>query len=233
MAEFDPKQRSSTSLFGSSSTAHSVQEVRLERQQASRARRKWLFSWLFPLLGILILAGGSLFAYLKWREHKAAAEEAARANVLDPMRGITVFGNEDATLKLEARVPDMLIAPRQIMTILHRAVGIKPYKVRLDVINLMQREEMEQASDSKFTIAINGSEEVECLDEAGVRQPLSLSELKNYTPEQLISAITLAYRDIYGDDDPAHPFHINMPAPPPQSKHKADEPIDLNVDKLR
>ena len=122
MAENDPQQRTSTSLFGSSGNSKSIQEIIRNRQQASRDRRRKLFSWLLPLLGICLVIAGGIFLYQVWQERKQALAQQA---VDDSMRGINVFGNEDAALKLEAQLPDTLLAPHRLMTILHRATGLR------------------------------------------------------------------------------------------------------------
>ena len=230
------QQRSTTSLFGDSSgPSHSVQAIMREHQEATRARRKWLFSWLLPLLALLLVIGLGTAGTLAWKQKKAIAAAKARAQQTanDSMRGVTVFGNEDAKLKLTFETDDMLIAPRDILTVLHRAVGIKPYKVRLDTVNLSLRgEEDDPMSHSPTTVAINGKKEVEYLDQNGERKTVTL-EYSKMTVEQLISAITLAYQETYGDDDPEHPFHIEVPEPPrPPRKRREEEPIDLKVDKL-
>jgi len=229
------QQRSSTSLFGQSTnaTSQSVQEIMRERQEASRARRKWLFSWLLPLVIVIVLGSAGTAGLLKWMEFKKERDDKARAAIAakDPMRGVTVFGNEDAALKLEFHTEDMVIAPQEVLTVLHRAVGIKPFKVRLDTVNLQLRESDEDTPQSKTQVFINGKSEVEYLDEKGERQTVKL-EYPKMTLQQLISAITLAYNDTYGDDDPEHPFYINLPPPAPKLSRKLEEEIDLNVGKL-
>ncbi|MBO4618757.1 MAG: hypothetical protein J5654_01470 [Victivallales bacterium] len=229
------QQRSSTSLFGQSTNAasQSVQEIMRERQEASRARRKWLLSWLLPVVIVIVLGSAGTAGLIKWKEvkkerdTKAWAEKAAK----DPMRGVTVYGNEEAALKLEFQTEDMVIAPQDILTVLHRAVGIKPFKVRLDTVNLQARATDDDIPQTKTQVLINGKSEVEYLDENGERQTVLL-EYPKMTIQQLISAITLAYHDTYGDDDPEHPFYINLPPPPPKLPRKIEEEIDLNVGKM-
>ncbi|MBQ4480455.1 MAG: hypothetical protein II943_07430 [Victivallales bacterium] len=235
MAENDPQQRSSTSLFGSSSSSQSIQEVIRERQQASRNRRKKLFSWLLPLLGTLLVIGVGIFLFISWRTRREAArqEELAQKAANDPMRGVTIFGNEDAAFKLEVQLPDPIMEPRNLMTILHRAVGLKPYMVRLDVVNLQQKMGLAEADNLTFSVRINGNETVDYLDAQGERHSVTLNGYK-INPEQLLSAIVLAYRETYGDDeDPAHPFYIKMPPVQTPKKRREEDVIDLNVDKFR
>ena len=100
MADKNSNQRSSTSLFGNSSSTQSIQEIIRERRQASQARRKWLFSWLLPLVAVILVGGVSLYFYLDWKERKNEEAIQARANVVDPMRGITFYGNEEAAVNL-------------------------------------------------------------------------------------------------------------------------------------
>ena len=204
-----------------------------ERQEASRARRKWLFSWLVPAITVIVLGSAITAGLIKWKEFKTARDAKARAEVAakDPMRGVTVYGNEEAALKLEFHTEDMVIAPQDILTVLHRAVGIKPFKVRLDTVNLQSRATDDDMIQPKTQVFINGKSEVEYLDEKGERQTVLL-EYPKMTIQQLISAITLAYHDTYGDDDPEHPFYINLPPPPPRLPRKIEEEIDLNVGKL-
>ncbi|MBR4124663.1 MAG: hypothetical protein IKR13_00535 [Victivallales bacterium] len=234
MADNNNQQRSSTSLFGSSAGAsRSVQEIMREHEEATRARRKWLFSWLLPLLTVLILGGACTAGIIKWKEVKKEREDKVRAEeaAKDPMRGVTVYGNEDAELKLRFETEDMIIAPPEILAILHRAVGIKPFKVRLDTVNLQLRGESEDGKPRPTAVQINGKSEVEYLDENGERKPVTLEDSK-MTMEQLISAITLAYHDTYGDDDPENPFYIEMPVRAVPKRLKQQEEIDLNVGKL-
>ena len=172
------QQRSSTSLFGQSTnaTSQSVQEIMRERQEASRARRKWLFSWLLPLVIVIVLGSAGTAGLLKWMEFKKERDDKARAAIAakDPMRGVTVFGNEDAALKLEFHTEDMVIAPQEVLTVLHRAVGIKPFKVRLDTVNLQLRESDEDTPQSKTQVFINGKSEVEYLDEKGLKLKIEI-----------------------------------------------------------
>lgn len=232
MADKNSNQRSSTSLFGNSSSTQSIQEIIRERRQASQARRKWLFSWLLPLVAVILVGGVSLYFYLDWKERKNEEAIQARANVVDPMRGITFYGNEEAAVNLAVEVPDMIIAPRDLLTVLHRAAGIKPYKVCLKVVDLQQRDGMEQGLEGKLAVYINGKQEAEYLDEKGERQTISIVERKDYTLEQLAGAITLAYHDAYGDDDLEHPFHITIPTPKAPKKRHEEDNIDLNVGRL-
>ncbi len=235
MADKDSQQRSTSSLFGQSSSTPSIQAVLRERQEASRARRKWLFSWLLPLLAVVILCGVGTAMFLHWKARKKAkAEEAALEKAAnDPMRGVTVFGNEDAALKLEFQTPDMMIAPQDLLVVLHRAVGIKPFKVRFDTINLSAKVGDGNSSPQTTIVRINGKSEVEYLDQNGERKTITL-QYPEMNQDILISAITLAYNDIYGDDDPDHPFYIKR-AEPRENKRKSairDEKIELNVDML-
>ena len=233
MADKGSQQRSSTSLFGHSSSNQSIQEIIRERKEASRARRKWLFSWLLPLVAVIVLGSVGTAGFLAWKEKRDAKlqEERAQAAANDPMRGVTVFGNEDAKLHLEFETADMIMAPPDLLTVVHRAVGIKPFKVRLDTINLQARSGMEDAMNAPTVIRINGKDTVEYLDENGARQTVTLKRPEMTIPK-LISAITLAYQETYGDDDPEHPFHIEEPKSAPQRQRKTDAPIDLNIDKM-
>ena len=235
MADNNNQQRSSTSLFGSSAGAsRSVQEIMREHEEATRARRKWLFSWLLPLLAVIVVGGVGTIATLQWMAYKKSQVEKQRAEEAanDPMRGVTVYGNEDAELKLRFETEDMIIAPTDVLTVLHRAVGVKPFKVRLDTVNMQARGVEGDSLDPIPTrVAINGKFEVEYLDENGERKLITLVYPK-MTLEQLISAITLAYHDTYGDDDPEHPFHIEPPKPVEHRHRKHEETIDLKVDKL-
>ena len=234
MADKNSQQRSSTSLFGSSNSAQSIQEVLREREADRLARRNWLFSWLLPLLAVIVVGSVGTFVTLKWMAYKKAQAEKQRdleaAN--DPMRGVTVFGNEDAELKLRFETEDMILAPQDVLTVLHRAVGIKPFKVRLDTVNMQARVgESDSLEPIQTLVTINGKSEVEYLDENGERKPITLVYPK-MTLEQLASAITLAYHDTYGDDDPEHPFHVEPPKPAEHHHRKHEEAIDLKVDKL-
>ena len=180
------QQRSSTSLFGQSTnaTSQSVQEIMRERQEASRARRKWLFSWLVPAITVIVLGSAITAGLIKWKEFKTARDAKARAEVAakDPMRGVTVYGNEEAALKLEFHTEDMVIAPQDILTVLHRAVGIKPFKVRLDTVNLQSRATDDDMIQPKTQVFINGKSEVEYLDEKGERQTVLLEYPKMTIP---------------------------------------------------
>ena len=125
----------------------------------------------------------------------------------------------------------MVIAPPEILTVLHRAVGVKPFKVCLETVNLQSKAYFDEMEQAPTTVFINGKSEAEYLDQNGERQSLKL-EYPKMTVQQLISAITLAYHDIYGDDDPEHPFHIETPPPRTPIPHKVEDKIDLNVGKL-
>ena len=55
------------------------------------------------------------------------------------------------------------------------------------------------------------------------------------TADILARAITLAYQETYGDDDPEHPFHVEPPELPRSVQkriQRQQENIDLKVDKM-
>ena len=205
-----------------------------ERKAASLARRKWLMSWLRPLFIVIVIVIVGLFGLVKWREHRIRLAQERIMNTPDPMRGITSFGNEEAKFKLEITIPDSILAPGDLIVVLHRAVGIKPFKVFLQVIDNSKRDRQEDSEQLDTSVKINGKSEVEYLDEQGNRKTIKLKS-PEMTADILARAITLAYQETYGDDDPEHPFHVE---PPELSRsvqkriQRQQENIDLNVDKM-
>ena len=210
-----------------------MQEIMRERKEASQERRRRLMRWLKPLLIVVVLIIATLVGALKWQEHRARIAEEKAQNTPNPMRGITSFGNEEAPFKIELTIPDSIMAPTELMVVVHRAVGIKPFKVHLQVIDLSHREGLEQATNAKTSAKINGTEEAAYLDEQGNRQTVTLADA-SLTPEILAKAITLAYQETYPDEDPEHPFYIDLPKrKETPDRKKAKETIDLQVDKLK
>ena len=206
-----------------------------ERKAASLARRKWLMSWLRPLFIVVVVVIAAFFGLVKWREHRIRLAQEKVMNTPNPMRGITSFGNEEAKFKLEITIPDSILAPGDLMVIMHRAVGIKPFKVFLQVVDNSRRARQEEESAQLgTTVKINGNSEVEYLDEQGNRKTIEL-KTPEMTADILARAITLAYQETYGDDDPEHPFHVEPPELPRSVQkriQRQQENIDLKVDKM-